>query len=419
MRRKRKRQLIIISLVLLIGISSFMLLKKGKEAIIVEQSQVEAAEALTMEDKLHDFEYLYSFVENNYPLLKVNERINGVNWLGEKESFIKAIESTDSDEMFIDELGKILEKLNDTDNNVVEMHFYKNYYAGTVNREGDKISPWSDVITQENTMKRYRFDESQLKLVTDSNQHVEKSTKSSYFSQDIIVPNEVAYLKIHSMDPDNLKEDGHLIREFFKEVKDYKKLIIDVRATSYWVGDTDDYWIKNIVEPLTNKEISVNNYILGRGEYGKTFHEYKGMKFSPIEELADGEISAELQADFDYYSIDNRTISPVEAVGFTGEIYVLINNKTVVLAENFAGFCKDSGFATLVGETTSGINWPFETIIFSLPKSGILVNMRNLIGLNKDGSIREEVNIRPDIEVTAAIGSTYERDSAIQYIINN
>ena len=45
--------------------------------------------------------------------------------------------------------------------------------------------------------------------------------------------------------------------------------------------------------------------------------------------------------------------------------------------------------------------------------------MRYLLILNDDGSIREEVHIRPNIEVDSTIGSTYERDKAIQYIINN
>ena len=89
------------------------------------------------------------------------------------------------------------------------------------------------------------------------------------------------------------------------------------------------------------------------------------------------------------------------------------------MAENFAGFCKDSGFATVVGETTSGLNFNFDNILFSLPNSGIVVNMRDIISLNNDGTIRQEVNIVPDIEVDAAIGTTYERDKAIQYIIED
>ena len=320
--------------------------------------------------------------------------------------------------MFMSELTKIVDKLNDVQNYVVEMHFFKNYYVSYAGPEyKEESDPWFDVINDEKVLKRYKFDESQKKLVTDESKY--KTNEVTYFRQDVIVPNEVAYLRIHGMNPDRLEEDGKLIREFLKEVKDYKKLIIDARSMNYWKGDTDNYWIKNIVEPLTDKEISVDNYILGRGEYSKPFYEHKGMRILPIRDLSDESLEAKLKTDFDFYSIKNTTINSVEPVGFKGEIYVLIDNKVVYMAENFAAFCKDSGFATLVGETTSGINWPFNTILFTLPNSGILVDMRNLISLNNDGSIREEVNIRPDIEVDATKGSTYDRDKAIQYIINN
>jgi len=45
--------------------------------------------------------------------------------------------------------------------------------------------------------------------------------------------------------------------------------------------------------------------------------------------------------------------------------------------------------------------------------------MRDIVTINKGGTIREENNIVPHIKVDPTIGSTYERDQAIQYIINN
>lgn len=419
-RRKRKR-LIIISLILVIGIGLIAIFRKHKETRIISQDQIDAVKALTMEEKLEDFEYLCSFIENNYPLLKANKRVNGIDWLGEKEIFKKAIEDTSTDEMFISELGGVIEKLNDMQNYVVEMHFFKNYYTSYADpKYKEDGNPWFDVINDEKVLKRYKFDESQIMLVQNmnDNNNIAKSDVA-YFKSDIIIPNEVAYLKISSMNPDRIEKDGQMIREFLKEVKDFKKLIVDVRATNYWVGDEDNYWIKNIVEPLIDKEISVNNYILRRGEYGIRFHEYRGMQFSPVAELSDEILNDELREGFDYFSVQNITVSPVEPVGFNGEIYVLIDNRVVYTAENFAAFCKDSGFATLVGETTSGINWPFDTIVFSLPNSGIIIDIRDIITLNNDGTIREEVNIVPNIEVNSTIGSTYEIDKAIQYIINN
>lgn len=107
----------------------------------------------------------------------------------------------------------------------------------------------------------------------------------------------------------------------------------------------------------------------------------------------------------------------VDPVGFDGEIYVLIDERVYQRNEDFAAFCKNSGFATLVGKTTSGINHHFEDIFYSLPNSGILLSMRNLISLNNDGTIRVEAYVVPDIEIDGVIGTTYDRDNAIQYVI--
>lgn len=113
MTRRRKKQLMIISVILIIGVGLFSILKKSKEKQIITEEQITPVEALTTEEKLEDFEHLYSFVEREYPLLKVNERKNGVDWLKEKENFKKLIENTTTDEMFMEELISIVKKLND------------------------------------------------------------------------------------------------------------------------------------------------------------------------------------------------------------------------------------------------------------------------------------------------------------------
>lgn len=54
-----------------------------------------------------------------------------------------------------------------------------------------------------------------------------------------------------------MEEDGKKIRNFFEEIKNYDKLIIDIRGNS---GGANAYWIKNIVMPLANEELYVENY---------------------------------------------------------------------------------------------------------------------------------------------------------------
>jgi len=419
--RKKKKQLMTVLVVLIVGVGLFIFLRDGKEKRVITQEQISPVEMLTMEEKLEDFEHLYSLIEKEYPLLEVNKRKNGIDWLKEKENFKGLIENTTTDEMFMEELKTIVGKLNDEHTYIVIESFFKNIY-GIYNQPEyqGKREPWEKVLNDERVLERYRFDESQLKLLMDSSQHNLPSSNVSYFKSDIIIPDEVAYLKIRGMNPDVLESDGKLIREFLKEVSNYKKLIIDGRSMNSFAIDTNDYWIKNIVEPLLNEDLELETYALLRGEYGREFQEYKGLEFSPIKDLPSSikeKVANEILEEFDYFHTMNTTMKSVDPVGFDGEIYVLIDERVYQRNEDFAAFCKNSGFATLVGKTTSGINHHFEDIFYSLPNSGILLSMRNLISLNNDGTIREEAYVVPDIEIDGVIGTTYDRDNAIQYVI--
>lgn len=267
MTRKKKKQLMTVLVVLIVGIGLFTFLRDGKEKRVITQEQISPVEMLTMEEKLEDFEHLYSLIEKEYPLLEVNKRKNGIDWLKEKENFKGLIENTTTDEMFMEELKTIVGKLNDEHTYIVIESFFKNIY-GIYNQPEyqGKREPWEKVLNDERVLERYRFDESQLKLLMDSSQHNLPSSNVSYFKSDIIIPDEVAYLKIRGMNPDVLESDGKLIREFLKEVSNYKKLIIDGRSMNSFAIDTNDYWIKNIVEPLLNEDLELETYALLRGE---------------------------------------------------------------------------------------------------------------------------------------------------------
>ncbi len=118
-----------------------------------------------MEQKLEDFEYLYDFIADNSPFLKVNERVNGVNWLGgEKEKFKSKIEEADTDEMFISEIGRIIRKLNNPHTYVFggDMDFLYLYSFYSDEEYKDMYKPWLDTISDEKVLKRYEFDEEKL-----------------------------------------------------------------------------------------------------------------------------------------------------------------------------------------------------------------------------------------------------------------
>lgn len=367
---------------------------------------------LSTNEKLEDFEYMYNLISENYPYLKVNERVNGINWLERKEEYKTRIENTDSDEMFINEITGIVQELNNGHTEVLDRETFAWMYP-VIEKFNTNNNPWSEVLNNEKVLKRYNFTNEELDNIEPKDSPFDNSPA---FSTDIIA-DEVAYLKIKIMNGNRIEEDGREIRKFYEKIKNYDKLIIDIRGNG---GGSDWYWERNVVEPLAKEKISVSNYIFIRGKYYEKFYSSRGMRTFPVSNLNKNILSSfpeEIETDFDRYNISAREISPKNPIGFNGKIYLLIDNIVYSSSESFAVFCKSSGFATLVGGTTGGDGIGIDPFLFSLPNSGIVIRYSGEMALNGDGTINEEVHTAPDVEIDPAIGKTYEEDKAIQYVI--
>ncbi|KHO60906.1 peptidase S41 [Thermoanaerobacter sp. YS13] len=206
----------------------------------------------------------------------------------------------------------------------------------------------------------------------------------------ILVKDKVAYLKIPEMkmSQNDIEEDGKEIYSFFKEIKDYPYLIIDIRGNG---GGNIAYWIENIVEPLVYKKITYRTYTVVKNydiKYTKTLDKLpKGKNYPP-----------ELKDDFGYFAEISYTVTPKNYVGFKGKIYLLTDAGVYSAAEGFASFAKATKWATVVGTPTSG-GLGFNPDPLILPNSGLIVRYPNNMALNPDGTANEEVGTQPDIYV--------------------
>ena len=88
----------------------------------------------------------------------------------------------------------------------------------------------------------------------------------------------------------------------------------------------------------------------------------------------------------------------MENCRFEGRIWLLVGPQIYSASESFAVFCKETGFAKLVGEQTGGDGiGSLDPVFLQLPNSGILVQYTMMYGLNPDGSSSEEAGTTPDI----------------------
>ena len=84
---------------------------------------------------------------------------------------------------------------------------------------------------------------------------------------------------------------------------------------------------------------------------------------------------------------------------FNGKIWVLTNPKVYSSSENFIMFCKNTGFATLVGTSTGGDGGIADPILLSLPNSGLIIRFSMFYGLNNDGTGNEAIGTLPNIMI--------------------
>lgn len=82
---------------------------------------------------------------------------------------------------------------------------------------------------------------------------------------------------------------------------------------------------------------------------------------------------------------------------FSGKIWLLIDKGCYSAADGFASFCKETGFATLIGSPTTGNGKGFDPLLIALPYSGLLIRYEAYITFNADGTCNGITGTQPDI----------------------
>lgn len=161
-------------------------------------------------------------------------------------------------------------------------------------------------------------------------------------------------------------------------------------------------WI-DLVRFLTPDETaeSTDIYLIKRGNLTKYL-----LKDSNIEihEL-NGETSLkdkEMLPFFDgIYRSGYRPIMPSEdGIKFKGKIWVIVDTYSASAADEFAIFCRNTNFATVVGSSrTGGSGIGLAPVSFVLPNSGLVIRLDLAHGINSDGTLNTLMGTEPDIYV--------------------
>lgn len=399
--------LIVLTSILLI---TFTRLNKYHETII----------GLTDEEKIEDFEYLWDKLYSSYPFWnEVSE--SGIDKDAVYEEYKREIKKSNTDIEFMKEVQYFLKEFKGYGHLLaLDGHMY-NFYDNTFtlskteldDEEVNEMKPWYEALYNPISKHTYSLLDSSHKGFRSTKglkeEYKEQKLNSGNKGQvngenlefDIIDDKNIAYIKVKTFRFDNIETDRLKLEKFFEKIREYPNLIIDITDNS---GGSDKYWQELIVSPnLSEKKTSKRYYLIRQRDITTPFLEARFDENSifPISTLPEFDgLNKENLSLFSHYVIDEETIYPSKkSNGFNGKVWVLTSPKVYSSSENFVMFCKNTGFATLVGTPTGGDGGVADPILFPLPNSGLIIRFSMFYGLNNDGTGNEANGTIPDITI--------------------
>lgn len=369
---------------------------------------------------LEDYDYMWNVLEKNYPCFNIIERKYGVNIKDIKNGYRKRIENRENVDFkyFNDILNRSINKFSGVGHLlIIDFNLYT-MSRGTFDAlEDNQVSGIArnnkKVVTNKKTEKTYEYlyNVSFGKKIA-KNLNFTNISNKLYDGKNVSfkeIDKDTAYVKIKSFFHYNVEKDRHKLLNFYKENANKKNLVIDLTENN---GGSISYWKDNIVSPNIDKELELyNQYTLYKDgdivndEYFKKLkngkNEYMSVTTDFSEVLKLPKIRKEDLKDLKYLEISKSiefNVKPsLNERAFKGNIYILVNEHVQSSTHSFSEYCKNTGFATLIGKATGGNGPSMEPVYTQLPNSGLILMYQIDYKLNPDGTCNSEFGIAPDI----------------------
>ena len=381
---------------------------------VKEIVDITKSKQLTKEEKIEDFEYMFKTIEEAYPFLEVNKRVNNVDWIANKEEYLEKIKNTKNDKEFIEAITQILSELNNDHTHLINSKELYDFFKSGYNQTG-----LYDFFDDEKVLSRYNSMEGNT-----------QNTKEPMVKKDVIVRDvidkKIVYIYLPQMydvygeiTEKDIESDMKIIGDYINKLEDYKALIIDIRGNS---GGDDMYW-RSIVSKVASDDIESKGYLAFRSDNKimKDYIDKREIRVDSIDNLPKELLEnapKDIMTDFSEFMESTVVIESDNKSKFKGNIYLLVDDAVYSSSESFSIFCKDSGFATLIGEKTGGDGGGIDPILFDLENSGLIIRMASDMYLTGQGICNEEFKTKPDYEVSDVTRTkNFEDDKCIQKVL--
>lgn len=386
---------------------------------------------LSREQRLADFESLCDGLRENYPYVKLARRQAGVDLDALEESYRARVEQCANDNAFYETLSDFIREFSFTGHLDLWGRRYESelaYLREYVKESGEsaKYEPYIDALDNPVSQGTYaamtkyyqevgRLVEEKLSAGSEAGgeaagaavtpgETVEVTEAagelmSANVETKILEPGKTAYVFIDTFDYEQMESDRKILLSFYEKVRDYDNLIIDITNN---LGGSMRYFDELVAAPLAGEPLTVPTYqLLKGGKNNRTFLRMEeGIEsglYRPVSELpALPKLNREDAADCDWFLREDYTVEPT-GDGFDGKIWLLVSENNYSSSEYAAMFSKATGFATLVGRTTSGDGIGTYPVYLILPNSGLVVQYSPMYGVTADGTGSEECGTVPDV----------------------
>ncbi len=369
--------------------------------------------SLSVEQKLSDFDTLWEILEDSYPFWREVEQA-GIDKEAVYSRYRAEIPETKTDIAYFKHISYFLKEFDGLGHLSVLDGYLYGLYMDTIAESDSLLSPQEqqrvgilrEALESPVSQATYQLlDQSHggfrstigLKEEYEAqNQDEEKETPSAPIVTKIDGDGKTAYLKIGSFALENYQEDKRALEDFFLQIENVPDLILDLRGNR---GGSDLYWEELLVRPNAKERLTSERYFLFRdSELVSGYASALGIAAQEIDALPKA-LLAQYGDLFAQYTVDVKEFAPGERP-YPGRIWVLVDEQVYSAAENFVAFCKNTGFAALVGTPTGGDGGIADPVLVSLPNSGLIVRFSVFYGLNADGSGNEAKGTEPDHVVT-------------------
>jgi hypothetical protein len=210
-----------------------------------------------------------------------------------------------------------------------------------------------------------------------------------------------AYIYLKTFDPSTVRNLYPEIHGFLKEVEDYSYLIIDIRGNT---GGSFTSWIEALVEPLLREDTTHEYYLAYRDDpYIQSFHSQWLTTHQQVPKTRLQSLPPEAQGPgYTVYDFSS-TYTATHHTSYNGQTILLTDRTVYSAAEGFTNFCKQTGFATIVGTTSGGDGFYVWPLYLVLPHSKLVVTMTSSMSLDRQGRANEEARTQPDIYIETSI----------------